>query len=398
MPIPDEYAIEKVIFKADNVTAYRAKHPLHGKVIIYVPDDSASAEATAMKRHMYQGGIQMRGLSQLNLPFVAKALEVSQNPNEPYIITKYAKYSLEELINDGVKLKAKRAYQIVSQVLRAIMGLAENGWCVDCLSARLIRLDDVAHGDLSFGAIRNTGSQAEPITRSAGENAPGTVALKGEESLSQEDCATKANEPASPEEFADSVDATRTLEGSAANDMLRWKGAQAAAQAEGGNAFESESLRLNQRNIFVLGGIAYQLLFGEKYHLSDHGAVSNIRKLGSRWRTIFDKSLSPDLDDRYESCESMLRDVERVLSRNKKIAFIGAPIAALLVILVVVLGYGPYRRYRITTSEAGQTVKTFLNTINKNEPPKPDRPPSAGESDDDILRPFEEIDNLAAER
>ena len=150
---------------------------------------------------------------------------------------------------------------------------------------------------------------------------------------------------------------------------------------------------LIQRNIYILGSLAYQLLFGEKYHLSDSNAIVNIRKLSAKWRTVLDKALSPSLEDRYESYEAMLRDIRRSLSRNKRIAIAIAPLIVLLLIAGGVLGYKQYHRHKIMSSEAGQAIKNFLDIVNKtnSEFPAPYKLSDHEPNDDTILRPFDEI-------
>ncbi len=343
MAIPDEYKIEEVVRKTENMMVCRADHPIHGTVIIYMPDDALPSEAAAtVKRHLYQSGIQMRSISQLYLPFVTRALEVSQNPNEPYIITGYSKYNLEKLINEDVRLKPKRIYQIFSKVLQAIISLSENGWQTDRLNPYQIKLSDIHEGDATITALLSTGFQP---------TVTGTIPISKEERLSD----------------------TVTLP----QDAIL--------------AGEKE-LRLVQRNIYILGDLVYQLLFGEKYHLSDSNAIVNIRKLSAKWRTVLDRALSPSIEDRYESYESMLRDIERALSRNKRIAIAIAPLVVLLLIVGGLFGYRQRHRYQIMTSEAGQAIKNFLDIVDKTESDFPE-PSSVSQepNDDSILKPFDEI-------
>ena len=170
--------------------------------------------------------------------------------------------------------------------------------------------------------------------------------------------------------------------------------------SQNGTLAGEKELRLIQRNIYILGGLAYQLLFGEKYHLSDGNAIVNIRKLGAKWRTVLDKALSPSLEDRYESYESMLRDIKRVLSRNKRIAIGIAPLIVLLLIVGGLFGYRQYHRYQIMTSEAGQAIENFLNIVNKTNSEFPDLYKLSDAfhepNDDAILRPFDEVTTTPA--
>ena len=114
MPLPSEYVIEDAVRSIDDVIVYRANHPIHGTVNVYLPDDTLPPQlARAVKTRLYQNGLQMRNISLLNVPLTAKALEVSQNPNEPYIVTKYAEHDLEEFISNGVTTKPRRMFAIL---------------------------------------------------------------------------------------------------------------------------------------------------------------------------------------------------------------------------------------------------------------------------------------------
>jgi serine/threonine protein kinase len=373
MAIPDEYKIEEVVRKTENMMICRADHPIHGKVFIYVPDDALHPEVAAIvKRHLYQSGIQMRGISQLYLPFVTKTLEVSQNPNEPYIITEYSKYDLEKLINEDVRLKPKRIYQIFSKVLQAIMGLSENGWQTDNLNPYQIKLSGINQGDVTVTALLSTGLQPivpGPAPAPEVERAGETVTLKD-----------------------DAAEKTQTLKKGVTIDQSRSGMEPTATMPQDAVLAGEKELRLVQRNIYILGGLAYQLLFGKKYHLSDSNAVVNIRKLSAKWRAVLEKALSPSLEERYESYESMLRDIERALSRNKRIAISITPLVVLLLMAGGLFGYRQHHRHQIMTSEAGQAIKNFLEIVDKTESNFPE-PSSASQepNDDSILRPFDEI-------
>jgi len=389
MAIPDEYKIEEVVRKTENMMACRADHPIHGTVIIYMPDDALPSEAAAtVKRHLYQSGIQMRSISQLYLPFVTRTLEVSQNPNEPYIITEYSKYNLEKLINEDVRLKPKRIYQIFSKVLQAIMSLSENGWQTDRLNPYQIKLSDIHEGDVTITALLSAGFQP---------TVTGTIPISKGGRLS--DTVTPQTEKDSASVFPptqtlkdNTIEKTQTLKNGITIDQSH-SGIEPTVTLPQDAALAGEKeLRLVQRNIYILGGLAYQLLFGEKYHLSDSNAIVNIRKLSAQWRTVLDKALSPSIEDRYESYESMLRDIERALSRNKRIAIAVTPLVVLLLIAGGLFGYRQRHRHQIMTSEAGQAIKNFLDIVDKTESDFPE-PSSASQepNDDSILKPFDEI-------
>jgi hypothetical protein len=393
MAIPNNYRIEEVICKTDNLIVCRADHPIHGTVTIYMPDDSLPPEATAMtKRDLYQSGIQMRSISQLCLPFVTRTLEVSQNPNEPYIVTDYSKYDLQKLITENVKLKPKRVYQMFSQVLRAIVSLGENGWQIAHLNPYQIKLGDIHKGDANFTALPRTGFQTTvtgtiPVSK---DGIPtGTPTLKTENT-------SPSVSPPTQTLKDNTIEKTQTLKNGITIGQEQPTIEPTTTLSQNSNTLEEEKeIRLIQRNIYILGTIAYHLLFGQKYNLSDNTAVVNIRKLGARWRIVLDKALDTSLEARYESYEAMLHGIKRMLSRNKRIAITISPFVALLVISGAVLGYQQYHRYQIMTSEAGQAIQNYLDIVNKtqSEFPEPSKLSSVFHEPNDnaILRPFDEI-------
>jgi serine/threonine protein kinase len=395
MAIPDEYTIEEVIHKAGNVKVCQADHPIHERVIIYMPDDAVPSETVGtIKRYLYRSGIQMRSISQLSLPFVTRTIEVSQDPSEPYIVTEYTKYDLEELINSDIKLKPKRIYQIFSQVLEAVESLEENGWQIECLNPYQIKLSDIQQGNVTFTAIGSSGpgtNITKTVTTPTEGKPTDTLTVKAKKDLTS----------APPENVTVAIDETETLENVAATEGPRQYIESTVTLSQGKDTINAEKqLRLIQRNIYILGGIAYQLLFGEKFHLSDNTAAANIEKLGSKWRTVLDKSLSPNLEDRYESYEAMLCDIKRVLLRNKKIAIGVAPLMVLLLMGGMLLSYNMYHRRKIMTSEAGQAIKSFLSIVDKTESefPEPYNPGAASRepNDNTILKPFDEITTAPA--
>jgi serine/threonine protein kinase len=389
MAIPEEYVFEEITYKVDNVVIHRARHPIHGKVYIYMPDDTLPPEtAITVKRHLYQNGIRMRNISQLQLPFVTRTLEVSQNPNEPYIIIEYTRYNLQGLINDGTRLKPKRVFQVFSQILEAVTSLGAEGWQTGHLHPSQIQLRDIHEGDATFTPLEDSGSETNiqnAITDSVEETPTHTVTLKKTDwkvSAQKGEAGTAEDVGTSKRQRAPKLP-TATV-----------------SQDRGTELLERE-LRSIQRNIYILGDIAYQLLFGSEYRLSDNTAAINIQKLSSRWRKIVNKALSPSLEERYETYEAMLSDINKALSRNKRIAIGVAPVFVLLLVAGVLLGYNQYHRHKIMTSEAGQAIENFLNIVDKTssefgQPLEP-LPSPIEPNDDDILKPFEEITTLTEE-
>lgn len=389
MAIPEEYVFEEITYKFDNLVIHRASHPIHGKVYIYMPDDNLPPEtAVKVKRHLFQNGIRMRTISQLQLPFVTRTLEVSQNPNEPYIITEHTKYNLQALINEGTKVKCKRVFVIFSQILKAIISLSEEGWQTGHLDPFQIQLRDINEGGGTFTPLESTGSEANiqsAITDTVEETPTQTVTVKKTErkAATQKELpecekeARRENEPQSPKLSSDKISQDR------------------------GTEQPDRDLRSTHRNIYILGDIAYRLLFGSEYRLSDNTAVVNIQKLGSRWRKILNKALSPNLEECYGSFESLLSDINKALTRNKRIAIGAAPIFVLLLGGGVLFGYNQYSRHKIMTSEAGQAIENFLRIVNKTSSesgPPLERPEGPAEPNDDvILKPFDELTTLSEE-
>ncbi len=390
MSLPIEFVIEDAVKSTGDVIVYRAEHPIHETVNVYRLDDNLPSNlAREAKKRLYQSGLRMRDMSILNLRFVTKALEVSQNPNEPYVVTKYTKYDLEELINNGVTLKPKRTFVILSQVLKAILNLAAHGCMIDCVFARQVKLPQLHTGDISLtvfedmedgisvskvgtpAAIREPSDEATTKAVSSG-GATQTVAItqSADETRAQKD---KAQGNATHRD----VDATATLY----EDIL-------AEDAR-------KQLRTAQRNIYILGDITYQLLFGRKYQSSDKLSVANIRKLGRRWRKILEKALSEDVARRYDTYENMLRDLRKASNRNKRLAVASVPFLILLAVIGSYFGYERYREHKIMTSEAGQAIKNFLDIVNETQDEFPEltKPETEPNKPDEqtILSPFDNI-------
>ena len=394
MAIPDEYRIDELVHKTDNVNVYQAHHPIHGTVTIYTPDEALSTElANTVRERLYQGGIRMQAVSQLGLPFVTRSLEISQNPNEPYIVTEYTKNNLQELIDDGVTLKPKRVFHILSQVLRAIMALVEHGWQMDRLNAHQIRLDDIQQGDATFTPVGTGGFQT--ITN-------GTMPLPSRDRLTNTLTLKTEKDSVAPLQLTQGIDRgliekTQTLKSSTAADGLPSGIEPTETLARTDTKSENhKTTRQIQKNIYTLGDIACQLLFATKYHRSDKAIAVDIRKLSSKWRTILDRALSPNIDVRYDSYEAMLRDASKALTRNKRIAIYLAPLILLGLIVGMYFGYKDYARRReiekIMSSEPGQAIKTYLSEIDKggDEFPELQEPSSSQNRDNAILSPFDE--------
>ncbi|MHC4259192.1 MAG: hypothetical protein ACYSTF_02090 [Planctomycetota bacterium] len=375
MPVPSEYVIEEAVRSIDDIIVYRAEHPIHGMVDIYLPDDTLAPDAVAAARkRLFHNGLQMRNVSMLDIPFVTKALEVSQNPNEPYIVTKYAKHDLEELIDNGVVIRPKRMFVVLGQVLKAIVNLVGNGIVMDRIHPRQVKLSDSDSGDISFTLIENVEQQINVVEPTAS-----TISYELSEAVDGPGAITAEATETTGAAVSTEVDAERTV----------------TCAADGITEGTQKRLRAIQRNIYLLGSIAYQMLFGRKYQSSDKVASVNIRKLARRWRKVLTKALGGEVDLRYSKYESMLKDVNKALDRNKRAAVASLPFLVLLVIIGSYLAYQRYHRYKIMTSKAGQAIKGFLEIVNKtkDEVPELEKPEPASQLPDEqtILKPFDEI-------
>jgi hypothetical protein len=357
MSLPIEFLIENAIGSMGDLIIYRAEHPIHGTVSVYQLDDNLpSSLVEDAKKRLYRKGLQMREMSLLNLRFVTKALEVSQNPNEPYVVTEYTKYNLEELVNNGVTLKPKRVFLILSQVLEAILNLNANGRLIDRVHARQIKLSQLHTGNISFSVIEEMeeGLNAVKVCSdsTAGER---KNALSPEEPTQtipiteKNDHEQESQENININEEQSDIDITSTLDRSTSAIDNR------------------KELRAVQRNIYILGNLAFQLLFGRKYVSSDKVSTANIREIGRRWRKVLAKTLSEDTTERYDTYENMLQDIRKASNRNKRAAIASVPFLIVLAIIAGYFTYERYREYKIMTSEAGQAIKNFLDIVNKTQ-------------------------------
>jgi hypothetical protein len=355
MSLPIEFLIENAVGSIGDVIVYRAEHPIHGTVNVYQLDDNLpSGFVEEAKKRLYQSGLRMQEMSLLNLRFVTKTLEISQNPNEPYVVTEYRKYDIEELINNGVTLKPKRVFLILSQVIEAITNLTANNWSIDRVHARQIKLSQLYTGNISFSVIEKLED-----TISTGRIGTDSRADEQKNTLSPED---PTRTVAVTEKIGDKQ---KPQEKTHFNEKHTDIGATSTFDKNTSAENALKESRTVQRNINILGNLAFQLLFGRKYVSSDKVSTGNIRELGRRWRKVLEGSLSEDAAGRYDTYEKMLSDIRKASNRNKRVAIASVPF---LIVLAVIAGYFSYERYRehkIMTSEAGQAIKIFLDIVNE---------------------------------
>lgn len=373
MAIPQEYKLEDTVLNADNIVVRSATHPIHGKVLVYTPADSLPPDVeVSVKRTLYQNGVQMQNASQQQNPFLTRALEVSNNPNEPYIITEYTRYTLADLIDRGTKNKPKKAFQLCSHILKSLKALDKLGHCPDNFTTRQIRLQSLTDPRPAFIPIDAFSTQAAsppPQPTAPDPNLTDTATVPTHTPADDATVPVGDNKPQTQQ--PDTPDTP---------------------------VAEPQPKKYIPRNIYILGDIAYTLIFADQYRLSNDDAADNIKKLPARWRTILDKALSPDLDRSYHTYDSMLTDIDAALARNKKIAFAVTPVLLALLAVASWFGLKQYNRHKIMTSEAGQAIESFLDIINETNsdfPPPIDRTAAPAEPNDNtILRPFERIPTL----
>jgi hypothetical protein len=357
MSLPIEFLIENAVGSIGDLIVYRAEHPIHGTVSVYQLDDNLpSGLVEEAKKRLYQTGLQMRDMSLQNLRYVTKALEVSQNPNEPYVVTEYTKYELEELINNGITLKPKRVFLILSQVLEAIVNLAAHGRLIDRIHARQIKLPQLYTGNISFSVI-------EEMEEGIGSGRVGADSMPGEQknSFSTEEPTRTVPITEKIEEEQELQDTSHTNEEHPDIDVTPTLDGNISIKDD------RKQLRNAQRNAYILGDLAFQLLFGRKYLSSDKLSVSNIRGLGGRWRKVLERVLSEDAAGRYDTYEQMLSDIRKASNRNKRLAIASVPFLIVLAIIAVYFSYERYREYKIMTSEAGKAIEDFLEIVNKTQ-------------------------------
>jgi hypothetical protein len=400
MSLPSEYVVGDALRSVGDMIVCRAEHPIHGTVDVYLPDDNLPWELSERaKKRLYQNGRHMRNMSLLDMPFVAKALEVSQNPKEPYIVTRHEEHNLEEFISNGVVIQTKRMFSILLQVFDAIINLTSNGWFVGRLHPSQIKVPQPNTGDVSFNVIEGGAEQCIEMT----PNAPVLPADKRDGKIKKPSNQSETSEESSATIDIKIRDINETKSPVQSTHLASSTGGKSPIQMATGEpqirAEHKQSITI-QGNIFLLGNVAYQLLFGRKYEVADKIAAVNIKKLPKRWRIILEKALNQDTENYYDRYEVIRYVIDRALNRNKRIAVYSVPFWILLILISGYYSYEKYHEHKIMTSEAGQAIKRFLDIINKtdNEIPELKEPqmPIPKPDDSTILKPFDEIESVGS--
>ncbi len=399
MAIPEEYKLLEVVSKSGNISTCKASHPIHGTVAIYRPEEDISNEdSVRAKRFLYRCSTQIRSISLLNLPFVIDALEVSQNPNDPYIVTRFIKHDLEELANDGITLKPKRTFQIISQLLQAISSLSENGWQIDRLDLSQIKFDDYYNDDVILAPIGNSGlgpNVTKTLLSTTNKQSVSKTITQETQNDSEYSKTLTCNDTFDPTiTIDDNIDATVTLqEPNTFSKQSTGYDSTVTMEQTGKSSSSNKVLRADQRNIYTLGNVAFQLLLGEKYRANDSAASAMINKVGTRWRKVLKKALDKDISCRYQSFDEMLCDIQKALLRNKKIGIAAIPVLIAAMVIAGFFGYKQYKRHIIMASDTATAVENLIDIFDK----EPDttstgKQKATGQSDDEILQPFEELE------
>lgn len=393
MSLLNEYVVADAVRSIDDVIVYRAEHPIHGRVNIYLPDETLPPQvAIDARRRLYKSGRQMRNISLLNIPFIIKSLEVSQNPNEPYIVTKHTDHDLEDLVSNGVTLTPKRIFTILSQVLQAIVNLELNDWMLDSLYPRQIKLSDLHTGDIGLTLIEGA-EQRITVTKTvvAGRKYEAGGMLGSENKTEEDNNESPAIVEQAGDEIKASKDAVIVSTASRNIDLT-------STFEESGSIKQS---RAKKRNIYLLGNITYQLLFGRKYQSGSKIAETDLGSLSRRWRKFLKKALHRDSNRCFDAYKTMLCDAKKALNRNKRLAVASIPFWVALVIMGSYFAYQQYHQHKIMTSEAGQAIESFLNIVNKADDKLPElekpKPVDSGPDDETILKPLDKIQTISEE-
>jgi hypothetical protein len=91
----------------------------------------------------------------------------------------------------------------------------------------------------------------------------------------------------------------------------------------------------------------------------------------------------------------MLQDIRGASNRNKRVAIASIPFLLILALIGSYFAYQRYHQYKIMTSEAGQSIESFLDIVNETKDEVPElrkpQPIPATPDENTILKPFEKI-------
>jgi len=387
MSLPSEYTLGSAIRSIDDINVYTATHPIHGKVDVYLPDKALPPQvATIARRRLYRIGLQLRNLSMLDVPLLAKALEVSQNPNEPYIVTGHAPQDFEQFISNGVAVRPKRMFAMLSQALTAVISLAADGWIVDRINPRQIKLAGADADQILFSIVEGSQQKIDLVKDTPQEKCREHNADKMTVDNDRTIAATqKIDDPEPPKdphttrELPEDPDSTAAIDGNIYDRI--------AEQQQTTTRF----------NIGILGQITFQLLFTRQFQSDDETCLQHMGELPKRWSRILARTLNDD-QQQYQTYEAILKDLTKASSRNRRAAVASVPFLVGIAVVGGYLGYERYREHKIATSEAGQAIERFLNVVSSaddtfDQLKSPATPPPEP-NEQQIMEPFERIEDL----
>lgn len=405
MSLPSEYTLEDVVSSIDDINVHVGNHPIHGKVNVYLPDKTLPPQFAAVaKRRLYRMGLQLRNLSMLDVPLLARALEVSQNPNEPYIVTAHTEQDFDRLISNGITIKPKRMFSMLTSILQAVINLASDGWIVDRINPRQIKLPDAEADEILFSIVEGAqqqidlGGQAPPskpqrpavdrMDRGANRTMAITQKIEDDEPPDDPDRTQRIQgDPSHTQELSGGPDATQELPFD--------PDATAAVEANVYERIAEQKKETTCTNIGILGQMTYQLLFGRQFEVDDESCLEPVRKLARRWRRILEKALSREEQQQYPDYQAILKDLKKASSRNRRAALASIPVLVIVAAAGSYMGYERYREHKIATSEAGQAIKNFLDVVSTPDDTFQElelpAPPAEEPNEEQIMEPFRKI-------
>ena len=157
MILPDEYKLGDNVKESGNLQIYRATHPIHNQVRVYLPkSDLPNETRDIIYRELYSTGLLLQEVTLMNIPYVAKTLDISRNPEKPYIVTEDLEYDLQDAIDNRIGFKPTRVFSILSQILECFDCLLSNGFFVHKITPNQILIPSYSKGDVKITFTERT--------------------------------------------------------------------------------------------------------------------------------------------------------------------------------------------------------------------------------------------------
>jgi hypothetical protein len=335
MALPANYTVEAAVGNLGKIAIYRASHPIHGTVAVYKPAEQLRHEQlTQVRQLLYQHSLWLRDISERDISGIAKALEVSQNPDDPYIVTAWWENDLATFLDTAPKLKRSAATKLFAGICKAVSIAEVNGFSLGQLQASSIKLEGVNPVLLTVGVLSDLASSSR-----------GTLSIASQPGMTD-------------------GSVTQTLKTGISKDKPGSTQAPTVTIREGGTVTlpnHQETTEVVHMNLYTLGTILYQLLFREKYYSADARVAGRIKGLPKRWRVITSRLINMSGESYYSSYDTLLLDVRKALARNKRVVLGFTPVFVLLLVLMAWWGHNWYSNYQIRTSNAAEALKQFMN-------------------------------------